>query len=557
MGKKQTERRYVGIDFGTSTTLISTRQSQHSARTAPTTVLPLGTSNPWIPSVIGIRDDGSIAVGADAEESLLPHRVIRSLKAGITSGETTLQLPDGEQVVEARIAISAFMRGVVEVARRIEPSLFEDATVRLGCPALWTGEQRQMLVDAMHDAGIDCEIGDVIDEPVAAGISWIEDQWRSGGSRPTGKIIVFDVGGGTLDVALLNVEDDDGSPHMTVLASEGHAFAGDALDRAIMWELLPQLGSVRDTPFVRQVLLLRARAMKEELSTRETSELILSSENPVQLTFDRDQLAKLLQEHLDRADRLLLSVLRSSLMRVAQPPAFETIRAMGWDELAPSIQHVAVVGGMGNVPGFRRHLQERFPNASVALATRPQQSVAHGLALSENVFKLNLPRPPFDFVVEYATEDGSPLPERYRAWEEANRYIYRAFSPLYEPRELVTKAIVQYRKDIPPPPGFRGWARARIFCVAPDSRRTRVQFVNEDRSVVYPYIDALVSEQGGQRGQASFCLRPNGSLFVGGRRPVAFKVKEWVPLIGPNHSYRRDPEPPTGWEIPMTEPHYE
>src|SRR3712207_4252203 len=95
-------QRTVGFDFGTSTTLIASRRVGEIANTHP-----LGRLTEWLPSVVGLGE-GGLVVGEDAE-ALPRQRAARSIKSALTRGESTVRLPDGQEV-DVRAGVTALLQ---------------------------------------------------------------------------------------------------------------------------------------------------------------------------------------------------------------------------------------------------------------------------------------------------------------------------------------------------------------------------------------------------------------------------------------------------------------
>ena len=250
----------VGIDFGTSTTLIAVRENQD----ATPQILPIGHgANPWMPSVVAQTSPVSVGESAIEAEGLLQ---IRSIKSGLTRGQDWLDEQylsiDHEQVKQYVIEI------LTEAKRRAEqvyPDLFNDAKFFFGCPALWSFGNRRILADVANDLGMDVDVLDVLDEPVAAGVHWVKTSWAKNKEGVSGRTLVFDAGGGTLDVALIETS-DNASPEVSVLAANSLSKSGDDVDYSIVEYLRrrdSRLGS-DGTSYNR--LMNAARELKEILS---------------------------------------------------------------------------------------------------------------------------------------------------------------------------------------------------------------------------------------------------------------------------------------------------
>jgi molecular chaperone DnaK len=218
----------VGIDFGTSTSLIASQRG----------VVPIGDSEAWLPSLAGMDDAGALVVGDEAT-NLPEEQVVRSIKRSITDGRdyVRVDIPGAIRDVRADDLITAILRETVHRAEAKSPTLLVQADLRLGCPAMWNGRQRRRLLEVAERAGLSVGLASLVDEPVAAGIAWLAGRAakKSGPSGPL-RVVVFDIGGGTLDIAVLDVR---GLHHrdVSVLAAIGVPEAGDTLDDTIAEDL--------------------------------------------------------------------------------------------------------------------------------------------------------------------------------------------------------------------------------------------------------------------------------------------------------------------------------
>ena len=143
-------------------------------------------------------------------------------------------MPTGIKDVRADDLIVAVLKEAVRRASTHDLALTDDRALRLGCPAMWDGQQRRRLLKLAQAAGLPATLESFVDEPVAAGIAWLASG-RVKTSEPM-RVVVFDMGGGTLDIAVLDVR---GVRHqdVSVLAAIGVAEAGDSLDEAIAEDL--------------------------------------------------------------------------------------------------------------------------------------------------------------------------------------------------------------------------------------------------------------------------------------------------------------------------------
>ena len=143
---------------------------------------------------------------------------------------------------------------------------------------MWTGRQRRRLLGIARSAGLRVDDHTLIDEPIAAGVAWVNNRIARSGQGVRGQLLAFDMGGGTLDVAVLDVHAELGhDPKISVLSSWGVDEAGDVLDERLAAELERQLvrhgTDLDDLPnaaAVRTVVRQAAKEAKERLSDDST-----------------------------------------------------------------------------------------------------------------------------------------------------------------------------------------------------------------------------------------------------------------------------------------------
>jgi molecular chaperone DnaK (HSP70) len=399
----------AGLDFGTTTTLLATSEG----------VVPLGKLRAWLPSLIGFDDDGSVLVGEEADEAA-PGQTIRSVKRAITKRWNTVRdaaLVRAGTVIADELIVD-LLRAVGDRAWERGLDLADAGSVAVGCPAVWDGGQRRRLVSLLNRAGIAAGVSDLVDEPVAAGIAWLVEQPRT--ATPM-RLLVFDMGGGTLDLAVIDVRGPD-DRDVYLLAAVGRAEAGDALDEAIAADLARDLRVDELTQHRRELLLDAARRLKERLSDQDEDVAVLRREEfPAgnEAWYDRPRLEAALAPQLDRAMESVLLALRIAYLTGA-PDA----TPVSWppdEDLLGGVDVVLLSGGMSQVPAVADRLRKHFPpRTTITLATDPpEQAVALGLTRAA----------PFRRNTRYA------LPYDIRLeWDEGqqSRVIYDAYMPILE-----------------------------------------------------------------------------------------------------------------------------
>ncbi len=412
------KKQAIGLDFGTTTTMLASTDG----------LRPIGESTrPWMPSLVGCNDSGTIIVGEKSAD--LPDlQVVRSIKRSITERRefVRVDLPTGIRDVRAddwivHVLEEAARRGAAQGA-----AMTRDAMLRLGCPAMWDGVQRRRLLAAAQRAGICVTLEAMVDEPVAAGIAWLAG--NSTGLAGPLRVLVFDMGGGTLDIAVLDVH---GVNHhdVSVLAAVGLAEAGDALDEAIADDLdfvLARAGvdvdSLPRPDRAREKLLDEARAAKEGLSDQDEWPIVLDAAlfGPREVWYSQDELNEIFRPQLDRAEQYVAAALRIGRMVEDIAGSAYEISRLPLETLVPGVDVVVLSGGMSRVPYVKQRMQDLFPGAVVdSAAQSPEDAVALGLAKAGQYGRINIYRPAFDVLVEWDRGHGF-------------RTVYEAFTPLVE-----------------------------------------------------------------------------------------------------------------------------
>lgn len=529
-----------GLDFGTSTSLVS---ESGPARTA---VTPIGSTEKWIPSLLA-RDGKRWAAG----EGAMPfpeEQIIRSAKRAITRRQHTLTVFDGRTDIEvdADEVIREILRELVVVAEEAYVSLDDETEVRLGCPAMWEGDQRRRLIQLAKEAGVSVSESTVIDEPIAAGIAWTNQRTRRG-EHVRGKLLVFDMGGGTLDVAVLHVDGRPTQPGekrippvISVQSSIGVDEAGDALDDAMEVDFVGRLaerGFDVEGHASREELIgwLRraARAAKVELSVAEETTVVVghpSIEVPT-FSYSRQELETAFAPQLDRAVEVVRLALRSALMAQVKGPSDQramtpaAARALSDTDLASGVDYVVLAGGMAKIPAVRERLGLLLGGDRIWVGADEGSSrsgidstemIALGLSFHEDSDRMNLHRPGFDFVLEWTDGDTG---------ESHEAVVYEAYKPLYTPEQVFHQNSTKYlwRPAAASPLPRKGIGRLTVRSLTGE----RLDFSYNGQR-----LPGIRMEFGSR--DFIVTLEPNGRVFWrdGGGREGAVRVAQWPVIRG-------------------------
>lgn len=373
----------LGIDYGTTNTVVvcSDRGRYPVVPHAVDTAVGTVTSEVFPSLAVLDREFGQYSFGPEALRCLsrpdAARRcdVIRSLKRWIRS-YTEGRLVGHEQVISG-FDPALVLRGFAEALRAslIRSGLFGSEEVFeavLTWPANANGAQRYLTRRCFREAGF--QILDGLNEPTAAAIEFadrIARGNRAASRRVSTSVAVFDLGGGTFDVSLVNVQ----GPEFTVLESMGiERLGGDDFDAALARMFADALGMDLQAldPFQRSLLDRHARQQKESISSGSVRSLVFNPEDvgwqgciisiPVRRYYS--ELTRLLQPALDKLE----AVVRS-----------QAARAAGIHE--KNLQAIYLVGGSSLLPLVPKLVAERFPRVRLILSDKPFTATAMGAAI--------------------------------------------------------------------------------------------------------------------------------------------------------------------------------
>jgi molecular chaperone DnaK len=375
----------IGIDLGTTNSVVAVMEGDTPK------VLINSSGNRTTPSVVGFTDKGERLVGQQAKHQQVtnPKNTVFSIKRfmgrrhGEVSSEEKLvpyEVTGGtDDFVKVKIRgeeytpqqISAMILG--ELKRTAEDYLGEKVTEAvITVPAYFNDAQRQATKDAGEIAGL--TVKRIINEPTAAALAYGLEK------KQNKKIAVFDLGGGTFDVSLMEIGDDgDGGSVFEVLSTNGDThLGGDDWDQRLIDHLAEEFRKAEGVD-------LRSDAMAmqrlKEAAEKAKIELSSSQETTVNLPFitATDTGPKHLQMTLSRAK---FESLCDDLFDRLKTPCTSALKDAGLDPKA--IDEVVLVGGSTRIPKVQQIAKEIFgkdPNKSV----NPDEVVAIGAAVQGGV----------------------------------------------------------------------------------------------------------------------------------------------------------------------------
>lgn len=375
----------IGIDLGTTNSVVSVMDGEECK------VIPNAEGNRLTPSVVAFTDGGETLVGeparrqavtnptrtvysvkrfmgrrhneVESEEKMVPYKVVGGptdyVKIGVGDQELTPQEVSAKTLRKLKEAAESYLGHTVNKAVITVPAYFNDS-------------QRQATKDAGQIAGL--EVARIINEPTAAAMAYGLEK-----NSAEQKIVVFDLGGGTFDVSVLELNDDDGMKVFQVISTSGDThLGGDDFDEALIHYVADEFQKengidLRQDTMALQRLQEACERAKKELSTLPQTDINLpfitqdaSGPKHLQLTITRSKFEELVDSLVERCREPVMKALKDA-------------------NISPSeINEVVLVGGSTRVPKVQELVKSIFgkePHRGV----NPDEVVAVGAAIQGSV----------------------------------------------------------------------------------------------------------------------------------------------------------------------------
>ena len=348
----------IGIDLGTTNSCVAVMEGGEAV------VIPNAEGNRTTPSVVAFSKTGERMVGQVAK------------RQAITNPERTISSIKREMGTDHRVTIDDKSYTPQEISAMILQKLKADAEAYLGgpvteavitVPAYFTDSQRQATKDAGKIAGLD--VKRIINEPTAAALAYGVDKEQSQ------KIMVYDLGGGTFDVSILEI--DDGV--IEVLATAGNnRLGGDDFDQCVMKYLVSEFKRTDGIDLSGDKVAMQRLKEAAEKAKIELSGVTSSNINLPYITADATG-----PKHLDvTLTRAKFNELTGHLVDATMGPVRQAMSDAG---LKPSdLAKVLMVGGSSRIPAVVEAVKN-FTGSDPFKGINPDECVAMGAALQAGV----------------------------------------------------------------------------------------------------------------------------------------------------------------------------
>ena len=380
--------RIIGIDLGTTNSCVSVMEGNTPR------VIENSEGARTTPSIVAYQEDGEVLVGASAKRQAVtnPRNTLYAVKRliGRKFSEKEVQkdidlMPysivaadNGDAWVEVRGKKLSAQQVSADILRKMkktaEDYLGEPVTEAvITVPAYFNDAQRQATKDAGRIAGLD--VKRIINEPTAAALAFGLDKQEKGDR----KIAVYDLGGGTFDVSIIEIADVDGEKQFEVLSTNGDTFlGGEDFDQRIIDFIIGEFKKEQGVDLSKDVLALQRLKEAAEKAKIELSNSAQTDINLPYITADASG-----PKHLNiKMTRAKLESLVEELIERTIAPCRVAIKDAGVS--VGDIHDVILVGGMTRMPKVQEKVKEFFgkdPRKDV----NPDEAVAVGAAIQGQV----------------------------------------------------------------------------------------------------------------------------------------------------------------------------
>ena len=352
----------IGIDLGTTNSCVATLEGGQAV------VIPNSEGSRTTPSVVAFAKDGERLVGITAK------------RQAVTNSERTILSVKREMGTDWNKTIDDDEYTPQEVSAFVLQKLKSDAEEYLGrevkqavitCQAYFTDAQRKATQDAGRIAGL--EVLRIINEPTAAALAYGVDK------EEDQTILVFDLGGGTFDVSILEIYQVDGQPQIEVKATSGdNRLGGDDFDEVVIDWIVSEYKKSSGIDLSKDM-----QAMSRLREAAEKAKIELSGTNSTQVNLPFITMRDGQPEHLDMTlSRAKFDDLTADLIRMTMKPTRRAMKDAGVK--AGDIDKILLVGGSTRIPAVQEAIEKETGKPPFK-GINPDEAVAVGAALQAGI----------------------------------------------------------------------------------------------------------------------------------------------------------------------------
>ena len=352
----------IGIDLGTTNSCVSAIEGGKAI------VIPNSEGSRTTPSVVAFTKDGERLVGVTAKRQAVTNSERTFISVKREMGTDWSQEVDGEKYSPQEI--SAFiLQKLKSDAEEYLGSEVKQAVVT--CPAYFSDSQRKATKDAARIAGLD--VLRIINEPTAAALAYGVDK------EDDQTVLVYDLGGGTFDVSILEIYQVDGQPQIEVKATSGdNRLGGDDFDQMIIDWIVSEFKKSTGIDLENDL-----QAISRIREAAEKAKIELSGTMNTQINLPFITMKDGQPEHLDMSlSRSKFEKLVSSLIERTMSPTRQAMKDAGIKK--GEVDKVLLVGGSTRVPAVQQAIEKEV-GKSPFKGINPDEAVAMGAALQAGI----------------------------------------------------------------------------------------------------------------------------------------------------------------------------
>ena len=352
----------IGIDLGTTNSCVATLEGGQPV------VIPNSEGSRTTPSVVAFSKEGERLVGITAKRQAVTNsdRTVMSVKREMGT-DWSKQIDDDEYTPQE---ISAFV--LQKLKADAEEYLGKEVKQAvITCPAYFSDAQRKATQDAGRIAGL--EVLRIINEPTAAALAYGVDK------EEDQTILVFDLGGGTFDVSILDIYQVDGQPQIEVKATSGdNRLGGDDFDDNVVEWIVSEFKKSSGIDLSKDL-----QAMSRLREAAEKAKIELSGTNSSQINLPFITMKDGQPEHLDMSiSRAKFEDLTADLINMTMKPTRSAMKDAGVK--AGDIDKILLVGGSTRIPAVQDAIEKEAGKAPFK-GINPDEAVAVGAALQAGI----------------------------------------------------------------------------------------------------------------------------------------------------------------------------